>query len=166
MDCLLKDKLSGRAGCVASHNVDFRITGFSRDCQSAMPNGLLCGLQFDFDVVAKAVKALHELALREVGEVAAHQAGYLCLRDADAPRCFLLGETEAADGSRDLNRQTGFDLQLFRMRKSKVAKDVARLVRAVRGTAKRDYAREAIEWLGPREEDRVDRKGESHLERS
>jgi hypothetical protein len=70
-------------------------------------------LYLDLDVVPEAVQARHQLALGQVGEVAAQHGRDLRLRDSHAAPGLLLRQAEAAHGARDLDDQAGLDLELF-----------------------------------------------------
>ena len=78
-----------------------------------MPDFRLGGPYLDFNVVAKPGKAVHQLALGQIAEVAAHHVGNFGLRDAHHLGSLLLCETPAAHGLPDLDDQAGFDLELF-----------------------------------------------------
>ena len=93
--------------------------------QGSAANGLSRGDQLDFDVVAQAVQTLHQLLFREVGEIAAHEAGDLGLWDAHAAASFLLSEAKTVHGARDFDDQAGFDFELFGVRQAKVREHVA-----------------------------------------
>ncbi len=80
----------------------------------------------DFNVVAEAIQAIHQLALGQVGEISVHHARHLRLRDAHAFGCRLLGEAEGTHRLPDLDHQAGLDLQFLGIGQSQVCEDVAR----------------------------------------
>src|SRR5262245_54346838 len=86
-----------------------------------------CGrVHLDLDVVPETIQAVHQLALRKVGEVAAHHPRYLRLRDAHAPAGLFLGQPETTHGASDLDHQAGLDLELLSIKQAEIAEDVAR----------------------------------------
>ena len=58
--------------------------------QTELPHRLGRGPHAYFDVVAQTVEAIHQLALREIGKVAARQPRDLRLRNAHAPAGLFL----------------------------------------------------------------------------
>lgn len=94
--------------------------------ERALANSFSRRLQLDLDVVPKAIKTLHHLALGEIGKIAAHEAGNLRLRDAHLLASFLLGEAETPDRARDLDCEAGLDLQLVGVRETEVPKHISR----------------------------------------
>jgi len=79
----------------------------------------------DLDVIAKAVQALHQLALGKVGEIAAHQAGNFGLRQTHPVAGFLLGQAKTPDCASDFDDQAGLDFELFGIGQTQVEKHVA-----------------------------------------
>ena len=78
-----------------------------------MPDFRLGRPHLDFNVVAKPGKAVHQFALGQIAEVAAHHVGDLGLRDAHQLGGFLLRQPSASHSLPDLDDQAGFDLELF-----------------------------------------------------
>ena len=70
-----------------------------RNRQSPASNRIGGRAQLDFNVVSEPVQALHQLALRQVGEIAAHRAGYLGLRNPHPPARFLLAQPHRPQGA-------------------------------------------------------------------
>jgi len=56
----------------------------SCDSEFQMPDRRRSRPHLDFDVVAEPIQAIHQLPLRQIGEVAAHDVGHLRLGDAHA----------------------------------------------------------------------------------
>lgn len=90
-----------------------------------MPDFRLGRPHLDFNVIAQPGEAIHQLALGQIAEVAAHHVGDFGLRDAHQLRSLLLREAPATDGLPDLDDQAGFDLELFCVSQAEVGKHVA-----------------------------------------
>ena len=81
--------------------------------QSAVTNRIGCAAQLDFDVVSQAVQAFHQLTFRQVGEIAAHQSGYLRLRNTHPATGLLLGQAQTANGAGNFDDQAGLYFELL-----------------------------------------------------
>ena len=97
---------------------------FSRNGQTPPANGIGSGSQLDFDVIAEAVQALHQLAFREIGKIAAHQARDLGMRNPHPASGFRLGQPQTPHRASDFNCQAGLDFELLGVRQVKVSKDI------------------------------------------
>src|SRR5450756_1799390 len=93
-------------------------------CDGSGGDRLGGGDEFNFDVVAEAIEALHEFAFGQVGEIAAQEVGDLGLGKAHEAASFFLSDREAADGASDLHHQTRFDLELFGVGQIQIAENI------------------------------------------
>jgi len=83
-----------------------------------------CGPHADLNVVAQARETVHQLALRKIGEVAAHHVGHFGLGNAHSLGRCLLRQAQGAHSFPDLDHQASFDLELVSIRQTKVGKRI------------------------------------------
>jgi hypothetical protein len=98
----------------------------SRDGEHQMPDRIGGGPHHDFNVVAKPIKAIHQFAFGQIGEVATHHAGDLRLGDPHAFCGFLLSQPLPANSLSDLDHQSSLDLELVGIGQAQVGQDAAR----------------------------------------
>jgi hypothetical protein len=96
------------------------------------------GLNNYLNVASQIIKAFHKFTFRQIGDVAAQKVGNLSLAYSHALACVVLGQLKATDNPDNLNGQTAFNFQFFRVGKAKIREYVAVAVfngHAVKGFA-------------------------------
>ena len=96
-----------------------------RKRQHQMPHWLRRRPHLDLNVVAQPVQAVHELALRQVGEVTTQHGRHFGLGNAHALGGSFLGQVHTAHGLGDLNDQARFDFELVGIGQAQVGKYIA-----------------------------------------
>ena len=75
--------------------------------QHQMPQFRLRRSDFDFNVISKSCQAIHQFALRQIGEVTTHHVGDFGLGDAHAFGSFLLRQGKAIRMTGSLAHEDG-----------------------------------------------------------